>query len=148
MEKGHRHSVKICRLKPVFNHIIQIKRLVCNMRARLLVFLSCLVPHNLHIPKKITQRSPQVIKMIGPLGQASCSLIFTSYSNPQHLSVLFMWLSTFSSGAGYNLFLCGLGRNEEWTSSFLAFSISHCPASTSCLVYLPVHTTLPIRVFY
>ena len=60
------------------------------------------------------------------------------YSNPQLFSVLAMWLSIFSSGADYILLRCGLGRNGKWTSSFLAFSCSHFPASTFCLVDQPI----------
>ena len=52
--------------------------------------------------------------------------------------MLVTWLSTLFSGVGHILLLWCLDTTWKRAFFFPEFSCSHCPASTSCLVFLPI----------
>ena len=100
-------------------------------------FLSCLVPIIVTSQRNHTEVYISY-KTDWPISSGFLLTLIT-YISPLFLSMLATWLGTLFSEAVTSCFFRGLGRTaEEWASSFPEFSCSPCPASTSCLVVLPI----------
>ena len=87
-------------------------------------FMPCWVPTIVKCQRNHTEVYISY-KLIGP---------FITYISPLFLSMLAMWLSTLFGEAVTSCFFCGCADYVL----FPEFSCSHCPASTSCLVSLPI----------
>ena len=119
---------------------------LCNMRAGVLWFLSCPVPHSRQISKKTNHTEISIsYKADWPI-RSGYLLALITYVTPLSLSTLAHGSVPFPAGQ-LTSFLSGhLGRTAEGASCFPEYSQSLFSISTSCLAFTPILPAWPISV--